>query len=90
MLTKLVNTNEEKCMLVKEFLFYSTCYMRDGNLLKMCVSEICVKRISVNQGLGVKCEYNLFKWKIWMLHNKMVHPILPLKTSNVGILSTDV
>ena len=27
--------------------------MRNGNFLKMCVSEIRVKRIRVNQGLGV-------------------------------------
>ena len=40
-------------MLVKEFLFHSTCKVRHGNLLKMCVSEIHVKQIRVNQGLGV-------------------------------------
>ena len=45
--------HEEKCILVKKFLFHSTCQVRDGNFLKMCVSEICVKRIRVNQGLGV-------------------------------------
>ena len=27
--------------------------MRNGNFLKICVSEIRVKRIRVNQGLGV-------------------------------------
>ena len=27
--------------------------MRNGNLLKSCVSEICVKQIRVNQGVGV-------------------------------------
>ena len=32
--------------------------MRNGNLLKSRVSEICVKRIRVNQGLGVD-ETNL-------------------------------
>ena len=51
MLTKLVN--EEKCVLGKEFLFHSTCQMRNGKVLEMRVSEICVKRIHVNQGLGV-------------------------------------
>ena len=40
-------------MLVKEFLFHSTCYVRNGNFLKMRVSEIRVKQIRVNQGLGV-------------------------------------
>ena len=40
-------------MLVKEFLFHSTCYVRNGNLLKMRVSEIRVNQIRVNQGLGV-------------------------------------
>ena len=45
--------NEEKFVLVKEFQFHSTCYVRNGNLLKSRVSEICVKRIRVNQGVGV-------------------------------------
>ena len=40
-------------MLVKEFLFHSTCLVRNGNFLKIRVSEIRVKRIRVNQGLGV-------------------------------------
>ena len=40
-------------MLVKEFLFHSTCQVRNGNVLKMRVSEIRVKRIRVNQGVGV-------------------------------------
>ena len=40
-------------MLVKEFLFHSTCYERNGNLLKIRVSEIRVKRICVNQGVGI-------------------------------------
>ena len=35
------------------FLFHSTCYVRNGNFLKIRVSEIHVKRIRVNQGLGV-------------------------------------
>ena len=43
-------------MLVKEFLFHSTCLVRNGNFLKMRVSEVRVKQIRVNQGLGV------FKW----------------------------
>ena len=37
--------HEEKCVLVKE--------VRNGNFLKMHVSEIRVKQIRVNQGLGV-------------------------------------
>ena len=28
-------------------------YMRNGNLLKSCVSEICVKQIHVNQEIDV-------------------------------------
>ena len=40
-------------MLVKEFLLHNTCYVRNGNFLKMRVSEIHVKQIRVNQGLGV-------------------------------------
>ena len=39
-------------MLVKELLSHSTCKVRNGNFLKMRVSEICVKRIRVNQGVG--------------------------------------
>ena len=31
--------------------------MRNGNFLKICVSEIRVKRIRVNQGLGVVLFY---------------------------------
>ena len=32
--------------------------MRNGNFLEMRVSEICVKRIRVNQGLGVEILKN--------------------------------
>ena len=45
--------HEEKCVLGKEFLFHSTCQMRNGKVLEMRVSEIRVKRIHVNQGLCV-------------------------------------
>ena len=38
---------------MKEFLFHSTRKVNVGNFLKMFVTEICVKRICVNQGLGV-------------------------------------
>ena len=38
---------------MKEFLFYRTCYVRNGNLLESHDSEICVKQIRVNQGVGV-------------------------------------
>ena len=34
-------------------MFHSTCYVRNGNLLKSCVSEIHVKQIRINQGIGV-------------------------------------
>ena len=39
-------------MLVKEFLFHSI-FVSNGNVLKMRVSEICVKPIHVKQGLSV-------------------------------------
>ena len=45
--------HEEKCVLGKEFLFHSTCQLRNGKVLEMRVSEIRVKRIHVNQGLCV-------------------------------------
>ena len=45
--------NEEKFVLVKEFLFHSTSSIRNGNLLKSRVSEICLKQIPINQGVGV-------------------------------------
>ena len=51
-----VNKNWRKFALVKEFQFHRTCQVRNGNLLKSRISEICVKRIRVNQGVGVsKC-----------------------------------
>ena len=34
---------------MKDFLF---C-VRNGNLLKGCANEICVKQILINQGIGV-------------------------------------
>ena len=49
-----VNRKIKKLPLVKEFLFHSTCEVRNGNVLKSRVSEICEKRIRVNQGVGVK------------------------------------
>ena len=45
--------NQTKSTLVKEFLFHSMCKVSNGNLLKSHVSEICVKQICVNQGVGV-------------------------------------
>ena len=51
-------------MLVKEFLFHSTCHchcqVRNGNLLKSRVSEIHVNRISINRGVGVYCQLGGF------------------------------
>ena len=38
---------------LEEFLSHSMFQVRNGNFLKMHVSEIRVKRILVNQGLGV-------------------------------------
>ena len=32
--------------------------MRNGNLLKSRVSEICIKRICLNQGVGVTFNFN--------------------------------
>ena len=40
-------------MLVKDFLFHNMCQVRNGFLLKSRVSEIRLKRIRVNQGVGV-------------------------------------
>ena len=37
----------------ERLLCHSTCYVRNGNLLKSHVSKIHVKRICVNQGVGV-------------------------------------
>ena len=44
---------EKKNGLVKEFLFHSTCQVRNGNLLESCVVDICVKQIHINQGVNV-------------------------------------
>ena len=43
----------KKIALGKEFLFHSMCYVTNENLLKIRISEICVKRICINQGVGV-------------------------------------
>ena len=45
--------NENKSALVKEFMFYSTWLVKNRNLLKSGVSEICVKQLHVDQGVGV-------------------------------------
>ena len=39
------------------------CSVRNGNLLKSRVSEICVKRICVNHGVGVH-QRTFLAWKI--------------------------
>ena len=39
--------------LVKDVPSHSKCSLRNGNLLKSHVSEICVKQILVNQEVGV-------------------------------------
>ena len=49
--------NQVKSVLVKEFLFHSRCLARNGNFLKMRVNEIRVKRIRVNQGIGVPLTF---------------------------------
>ena len=46
-------------MLVKEFMFHTMCYVRNGNLLKSLVSEIRVNQIHVNEGVGVFTNYEL-------------------------------
>ena len=47
---------------MKEFPFYSTCELRNGNPLKSLVGEILVKWIRVNHGVGVYQKlYVLFK-----------------------------
>ena len=53
-------------MLVKEFQKF-TCQVMNWNLLKVNVSEIQVKQISVNQGVVVTypstCRTIIFYWK---------------------------
>ena len=46
------------------------CEVRNGNLLKSRVSEICVKRIRVNQGVGVYPN----SWQ-YPLKNALIEPI---------------
>ena len=50
---QLLKKSKKKSSLVKDFLFHSTCLVRNGNLLKSRVSEILVKQIYVNQRVGV-------------------------------------
>jgi hypothetical protein len=52
--------------------------VRNRNFLKMCVSEICVKRIRVKQGLGV--HYKL-------LHVKIHYPIYTTLCWRLNLLS---
>ena len=56
--------NEVKCALVKKFLFHSGRQVRNGNLLKSRVTEIRVKLIRVNQGVGVFVIVLLLNGKI--------------------------
>ena len=63
--------HEEKCMLDEEFLLNA---MGNGNLLISRVSEIRVKQIRVNQGVGVPCfvihfffKYNSMLAKLCLL-----------------------
>ena len=49
--------------------------MRNGNLLKSRVSEICVKRICVNQGVGaLENQFMAFSYYIhnWTLKSKHI------------------
>ena len=62
-------------MLVKEFLFHSTCWVRNGNLLKTRVSEIRVNQIRVNQGLGV-CSID-FETKLKIDTSKILNGFVP-------------
>ena len=55
-----------KFVLVKEFLFYSTCWMRNGNLLKSRVSEIGVKQLGINQGVDV-CKHPGTQWQLYYI-----------------------
>ena len=49
--------------------------MRIGDLLKSCISEICVKRIRVNQGVGVMVNYLCMQRKIGRNYKKIVNKI---------------
>ena len=42
-LSVISSKTDEKIALVKDFLCHSTCGVRNGNLLKTCVSEIYIK-----------------------------------------------
>ena len=46
--------------------------MRNGNLLKMRVSEIRVNQIRVNQGLGVDTILSLYFYMIQLLENYII------------------
>ena len=51
-----------------EYPFYSTCEVRNGNLLKIHVSEIRVKRIHVNQEVSIVAKVllpNLYTVEMW-------------------------
>ena len=51
--TIIANKKRRKFTLVKDILSHRMCYVRNGNRLKSHVIEIRVKRIRVNQGVGV-------------------------------------
>ena len=49
-----LDTTKRSVIRVSEgIIFHSACYVRNGNFLKSGVSEIHLKRIHVNQGVGV-------------------------------------
>ena len=52
------------------------CQMRNGNLFKMGVSEICVKRIPVNQGFGVVLNKQVGTFIKWVItYNELMTQI---------------
>ena len=66
------SVNRKISALVKEFIFHSTCLVRNGNLLKSRVSEIRVKRIRINQGVGVLSLLS-YANKVFVLYGSLKH-----------------
>ena len=50
--------------------------MRNGNFLKMCVNEIGVKQIRVNQVLGVVVTITPLRYKDSVLQLKSRYPLM--------------
>ena len=73
-------------------------YLRNGNLLKSRVSEICVKRIRVNYGVGVWLKIHSFNKfakkycgmgiKIWIIVKKCVPYTLSFVVTKLSGISS--